>query len=854
MKQLLLLFLIGFLSFSVYAQIQGLPPCGIGYLLEGCDADGDGFTQFKLTDANNYLFCSRVEADYEPPKFYTDEARTNEIINYESYINIINPQTIYASAVYISTGETTILNPFDIEAKMLVYSVTRLTNCDDNQDGYAGFDLTSAISFCGANNPNDYSVTYYVSQEDANNRVNQIANTTNYISRTARIYMVIENNNTGDFQHNSFDLVVSTVSISSISNLLFCDDDYDGFVYVDLSSRDSEILNGIADSEVFYYQDAGFSIPIDKNTLYYTVTNPQTIYVKVENSFGCYDTSSFNINAIIPPTINQPTIYEVCDDISGDGVETFDLNSKNAEIIGSQTGVEISYHLTQSDAENRVNQLKLTFTNYTNPQTIYVNVIDDSTGCSAITTLDLHVKDCSNSGVIQVNAFYDEDSNGNFENNENLFQNGIFTYEKNNDGIQHVVSSSTGSFEIISDDDNNTYDISYSLYDAYFGCNNVTTPLYKNISATNGNTEVYNFPITKIQDCGDVAIYLVTYESPRPGFDYYNRLIIKNKGLETVASGTINFTHDSSITLKNVSNVNAGYTVTNTATGFTLNFVDLQPNQQEVVLIKMNVPVPTPLGTLLTNTATYSVTDLSEENNTSTLSEIVIGSYDPNDILESHGPKIFYDDFTTDDYLFYTVRFQNVGTADAINVSIDNTLDTRLDASTIQMLNSSHNNVFTRTDNQLNWQFDNIHLPSEDMDEPNSHGYVYYKIKPLAGYKVGDIIPNTAEIYFDFNPAVITNTFQTEFVATLSNDKINDSQFSIYPNPADNFVELKFNKNLGKNAVITIYDIQGKMILNSENQLQNNTVQFNVSSLKSGLYFLKVNNGLLEETRKLIIK
>src|SRR5690606_23160586 len=232
---------------------------------------------------------------------------------------------------------------------------------------------------------------------------------------------------------------------------------------------------------------------------------------------------------------------------------------------------------------------------------------------------------------------------------------------------------------------------------------------------------------------------------------------------------------------------------------------------------------------------------------------IVRGSYDPNDINESHGPEIFYDDFSTDDYLYYTIRFQNVGTADAINVSIDNTLDDGLDKSTIQMLSASHDYVFTRTGNQLNWQFDNIHLPSESMDEPNSHGYVYYKVKPTAGFQVCDAIPNTAEIYFDFNPAVITNTFETEFVATLSNEDFNKVDYALFPNPSDNCVEIKFSNNTSGKIRLRVYDIQGKLIFEDKRDLQNNATNLDVSNLKSGMYFIKVNNGMVETTQKLIV-
>ena len=120
MKQVLLLFLFITFSISPSSNAQGPPPpCGLGYTLTGCDGDADGFTQFKLTDANDYLFCNRIETDFEPPKFYTDKEYTNEIVNYESYINISSPQTIYANAVYKRSGEIAVLNEFDMKAEML---------------------------------------------------------------------------------------------------------------------------------------------------------------------------------------------------------------------------------------------------------------------------------------------------------------------------------------------------------------------------------------------------------------------------------------------------------------------------------------------------------------------------------------------------------------------------------------------------------------------------------------------------------------------------------------------------------------------------------------------------------------
>lgn len=740
-----------------------------------------------------------------------------------------------------------------------------MKNYDDNSDGITSFDLTLVNMFCNDDYIDNFTITYYESSADANSGINAISDPTNYVneSNPDRVYVRLEHNTTSYIELGNFGLTVLFAEANSPDDLFSCDDNNDGFQTFDLTNLNSAILgNQNADAfTIFYFltqSDAETNTALIANPeAFVNTANPQTLFARVqENISGSYAITSFDVGVISVPEINEPMSLEVCDDITNDGIAVFDLSSKTDEIIGDLTNVSVSYHSTESDANNKENPLSLSFTNTSNPQTIYSRVENDITGCYSVTSFDLIVQDCKTKGVIEISAFYDEDENSTFENDEINFLNGVLTYEKNNDGILRNLYSSNGNFSIISGDENDTYDISFNVLGEYDACFSVTTASYENISVTNGSTINYNFPITKVQDCGDIAVYLVSYAPPRPGFDYYNRLVIVNRGIEAVTSGSIEFTHDPLVTLNTVNYVDAGNTVTTTSSGFRLDFVNLEPNQSESVVINMYVPIPTPLGTLLSNTATYSVTDLSSENNESILSEIVIGSYDPNDIAESHGSEILHVDFESTDYLYYTVRFQNVGTADAINVSIDNTLDSRLDKSTIQMLSSSHTNVFTRTDDQLNWQFDNIHLPSEDMDEPNSHGYVYYKIKPTAGYSVGDIVPNTAEIYFDFNPAVITNTFETEFTeeTVLSNREYNSVAFSIFPNPANDIVEFKFTNNITNNVNIEIYNIQGKLILNSVNQIKESALQINISALKSGMYFLKVNDGVNESIQKLVIK
>ncbi|TGV04286.1 T9SS type A sorting domain-containing protein [Flavivirga rizhaonensis] len=871
MKQVLLFFLFICFSFFVNAQVQGPPPpCGITPVYV-CDDNNDGFEELNLRELFPFSsFCAanqgEVESDYHAISYYETQDdminQINAIANPESYTNISNPQIIYFRANAINPGGTfEFLSSSDdfVEIKRVLTNSPELVVYDAGSGGLSTFDLTSANIFCGSNDKNDYTLTYHVSESDADAGTNSIVNPSAF-SNTGNpqiIYVRAVHNTSAYVVTTSFKIRVWFTQANNPGDIYICDEDYDGLIEYNLTSLNAAILgNQSSDnfSVSYYLSQADAEASENQLPEFYIISNSEIIYARVDESIGgTYSITSFSFLIFIPPLVSPLEPYEICDDESGDGVEVFDLNTIINQINSGGTVYDISFYTEEGDEYG--SGIEGNYTNITNPQTIYVDVEDmEGFGCFTILELQLTVQDCSTKGVIKVNAFYDANGDTVFDNEEINFLNGALTYEKNNNGVQHVLYSSNGIFNIISDDENNTYDISYNIFTEYDACYDITTVSYDDISVLNGSTANYDFPITKVQECGDIAVYLASYAPPRPGFDYYNRLIIKNKGLETVSSGTIEFVHDPLVTFNGVTNFNSGYSVNNTASGFTLDFVDLKPNEQQAVTVSMNVPIPTSLGTLLTNTATFSVTDLSTENNTSILSETVIGSYDPNDIAESHGPEILYDEFGNNDYLYYTVRFQNVGTADAINVSIDNALNAKLDKSTIQMLSASHNYVFTRIDSQLNWKFDNIHLPSEDMDEPNSHGYVYYKIKPLAGYRVGDIISNTAEIYFDFNPAVITNTFNTEFTTTLSNKKFSKFNVSISPNPATDIVELKFDKNISDKINVSIYNIQGKLILNSIKALQGNIAQINVSSLKRGMYFLKINNNINDVTQKLIVK
>jgi len=451
---------------------------------------------------------------------------------------------------------------------------------------------------------------------------------------------------------------------------------------------------------------------------------------------------------------------------------------------------------------------------------------------------------------IQLVAFVDSNNNGTKDTGEVNYTQGTFNYVVNNEGNEIVNQSSNGVLYIFPEDLSASYDITYSVYPelaTYFN----TSTSYTDVVYVEGGANIYYFPIANPVVHNDIEVNLTSFQNPVPGFSYYNTIIYKNNGISS-ASGTLEFTYDSALTFLSVSE-NTFTPITN---GFTFNYTNLLPGETRVIYVYFTVPtIPTvSLGQLVTNSVTsINANDIIPTNNSFEFIQEIVGSYDPNDKLEAHGGTIAMDEFDTNDYLYYTIRFQNTGTANAQFVRLVDDLDTRLDETSIRMVAASHNYTLTRTDMNLVWKFEQINLPPEVVNSVGSNGYVQFKIKPRLGFAVGDIIPNTAEIYFDYNPAIVTNTFNTEFVETLGNNEFSNTTIGLYPNPAKDSFTIG-NTGAEEIAQISIYEVSGKKVFSQTKSFDTLTT-INVSDFAKGIYLVEITSkNKTKLTKKLIIE
>jgi len=142
-------------------------------------------------------------------------------------------------------------------------------------------------------------------------------------------------------------------------------------------------------------------------------------------------------------------------------------------------------------------------------------------------------------------------------------------------------------------------------------------------------------------------------------------------------------------------------------------------------------------------------------------------AYDPNDKLVSPaGHGVLGAVPLGTERLTYTVRFQNTGTAEAYSVMVRDQLDAGLDLSSFVVLGASHQltEVCVEQDGEAVFTFQDIMLPDSGADPLGSQGYVKFHINISSSAQHLTTIHNTASIFFDFNPPIITKTTLTTLV------------------------------------------------------------------------------------------
>lgn len=248
---------------------------------------------------------------------------------------------------------------------------------------------------------------------------------------------------------------------------------------------------------------------------------------------------------------------------------------------------------------------------------------------------------------------------------------------------------------------------------------------------------------------------------------------------------------------------------------------------------------------------TPSSPDANQSNDTITVCYPVRNSWDPNmkeATPEGNGPNHEIPQSTT---LTYTVHFQNTGTDVAYNIAITDTIDSNLDITTMQILGSSHAMEADITGaNIMRFSFANINLPDSASDEPHSHGWVTYRITALPNQLSGTQITNTAYIYFDINPAVITNTTLHTILDPSGISEAVEVHPVVYPSPANDQVKVEFSSRFTGTA--EVYDMVGQRVVAMPVDSKN--ISIPVTQLPAGMYLLRCTGNKQQCTATFVVQ
>jgi hypothetical protein len=357
---------------------------------------------------------------------------------------------------------------------------------------------------------------------------------------------------------------------------------------------------------------------------------------------------------------------------------------------------------------------------------------------------------------------------------------------------------------------------------------------------TNEDTAV-NFILTPASDQPDISVKVIGSSSgmrARQGYTEEYTIICTNKG--TVKSMNTNVTLDFPSSINLISS-DPGLSVLGASQlGWELG--SLEPNESFRISLKFKIPLKVALKSRLT--FTVNVTDDNDAdlvNNNDSLVQIVTAGIDPND-KQCSVDSIFTRSTTK---LAYQIRFQNTGSDTARNIIIRDTIDNHAGIERIDVDGWSYPyHMKIISPNILEFSFNNINLPQQEANPAGSMGYIHYTMSLPADLSMGTEIRNTAYIYFDYQPAIQTNTTICRLVEYngINDPKMlqNMKDYTIYPNPANEELTIKFGQGISKHT-IEITNMLGQPV--KETYSMNNETLISTADLPDGVYFIRTGES-----------
>ncbi len=358
---------------------------------------------------------------------------------------------------------------------------------------------------------------------------------------------------------------------------------------------------------------------------------------------------------------------------------------------------------------------------------------------------------CQAYPLIKGTVYFDDNKNNNYDPGERArtgsridLSNGLYTFT-NDSGYYELSVETQGSLTVKS-----AAPVFFSAFP--------DSASYNFTSSSPSVTRDFALQLTRIKDSLGLSFWPSSSRF-RPGFaaGYFIKYI--NEGSTNLGPTTITFNFDTTkLVFLSTSNASA----TQSGQAVSLQLPGLLIGETGTLAIQCVVKTSTPIGDSVKASCTLAANSISLIKN---LGMAVSGSFDPND--KSATPVLTVEQVNAGAFIEYAIRYQNTGNDTAFHVVIADTLSNLLQANSFEMLASSHDTKVTLRNNILFFEMRNILLPDSIVNEPASHGFVMFRVKPRPVVTAGDVITNKASIYFDYNLPVVTNSSVTLVTADV---------------------------------------------------------------------------------------
>jgi len=293
----------------------------------------------------------------------------------------------------ITTLDINVVESLDFE------SPDPLIICDNDQDGIANLNLYSVLPTISME-LEEFTTQFYTSFDDAFADRNAITNPQDYNSETQEIFVRLERAELNCFAIIDFEIrVFANPQTEAISDYILCQLDLNEGGSFLFETKDNLIINNQPDMVVYYHESEEDAInkinPIDKTVAYQNISNPQTIFVRIENSNenSCVTIAPMQIEVRQAPVYNLPTNIPICG-TNGSGPYHIDLNQKIDEIsFGSSVPLNISFHTTELNASLGTNSVNINYTSTSNPEKLYVRIENSESSCFDVETFSINILD-----------------------------------------------------------------------------------------------------------------------------------------------------------------------------------------------------------------------------------------------------------------------------------------------------------------------------------------------------------------------------------------------------------------------------------------------------------------------------